>query len=123
MLARNMLLLPGTGFLTEDTMQDISGIGGIDAVRQNSVPRPPLAVADADASSSFARVLKQGIDAVNAQQQQAAALAKGFEAGQDGVDLSEVMIASQKAGLAFRALTQIRNQVVSAYQDVMRMTI
>ncbi|HXF08719.1 MAG TPA: flagellar hook-basal body complex protein FliE [Candidatus Acidoferrales bacterium] len=104
-------------------MRDIGGIGDIDTVRQNSVPRPPMAVADTDTSLSFAHVLKQGIDAVNTQQQQATALAKEFEAGQDGVDLSEVMIASQKAGLAFRALTQIRNQVVSAYQDVMRMTI
>jgi flagellar hook-basal body complex protein FliE len=104
-------------------MADISGIGGADAARQVGALRLPQADTGADASTSFARALKQGIDAVNAQQQEAAALAKGFEAGQENVDLAEVMIASQKAGLAFRALTQIRNQVVSAYQDVMRMTI
>lgn len=106
-------------------MQDIGGISavGVDALQQGGQSRSRPSQAETGSDESFAALLKQGIDNVNVQQQQAAALASGFEAGQDGVDLAEVMIASQKAGLAFRALTQIRNQVVSAYQDVMRMTI
>lgn len=106
-------------------MQDVGGISaaGVDALQQGGQTRSRPSLAEPRSEESFAALLKRGIDDVNAQQQQAAALASGFEAGQDGVDLAEVMIASQKAGLAFRALTQIRNQVVSAYQDVMRMTI
>jgi flagellar hook-basal body complex protein FliE len=104
-------------------MQDVTGIAGVNALHSQGPARLTPATDGSEADASFAALLKSGIDHVNAQQQQAAALASGFEAGQDGVDLAEVMLASQKAGLAFRALTQIRNQVVSASQDVMRMTI
>jgi flagellar hook-basal body complex protein FliE len=106
-------------------MQNVTGMetAGVNALRREAPARLERSSLESGSDASFAALLKSGIDHVNAQQQQATALASGFEAGQDGVDLAEVMLASQKAGLAFRALTQIRNQVVSAYQDVMRMTI
>lgn len=107
-------------------MQGMDGIGGLSplaGMAGNGVEKSAGGAASAGPDASFAALLKRGIEGVNAEQNQAAALAGQFEAGQPGVDLAEVMIASQKAGLAFRALTQIRNQVVSAYQDVMRMTL
>ncbi len=51
------------------------------------------------------------------------ALAKAYEQGDPGVALSQVMVASQKAGVSFQALTQVRNKLVEAYQDVMKMPI
>lgn len=36
-------------------------------------------------------------------------------------DLHEVMIASQKADLSFRFLLQVRNKLLDAYNEVMRM--
>ena len=42
---------------------------------------------------------------------------------QGGVDLTEVMIASQKASVSFQAMTQVRNKLVQAYQDIMQMPV
>ncbi len=50
-------------------------------------------------------------------------MAKAFELGQGGVDLTQVMIASQKASISVQALTQVRNKFVQAYQDIMQMSI
>ncbi len=71
----------------------------------------------------FADLLKQGIDAVNSSQQSASALADAWERGATGVDLAKVMIESQKAAVSFRALTEVRNRFISAYQDIMNMSI
>jgi flagellar hook-basal body complex protein FliE len=72
---------------------------------------------------AFAELFKQGVDSVNSTQQQADALADKWERGDPGVDLARVMIESQKASVSFRALTEVRNRLVSAYQDVMNMSI
>jgi flagellar hook-basal body complex protein FliE len=39
------------------------------------------------------------------------------------VNLPEVMIALQKASLSFQAMTEVRNKLVNAYQDIMNMPI
>jgi flagellar hook-basal body complex protein FliE len=72
---------------------------------------------------SFANVMKAGLDRVNATQEQASTLATRFERGDPGVELSQVMIESQKASVAFRATVEVRNRLVSAYQDIMNMPI
>ena len=36
-------------------------------------------------------------------------------------DIHEIMIASEKAGLSFKLLLQIRNKLLEAYQEIMRM--
>jgi flagellar hook-basal body complex protein FliE len=72
---------------------------------------------------SFASVLKQGLERVNESQAVASDLATRFERGDPGVELSTVMIESQKATVALRATVEIRNRLVSAYQDIMNMPI
>jgi len=91
----------------------------------------PVAAAAADAPGStgavqgpaFGQLLKQGIDSVNQSQQSASALADAWERGASGVDLARVMIESQKASVSFRALTEVRNRLVTVYQDIMNMSI
>jgi flagellar hook-basal body complex protein FliE len=91
----------------------------------------PVAPAAASAAGSvgapqgpaFGELLKQGIDSVNHSQQSAGALADAWERGAAGVDLARVMIESQKASVSFRALTEVRNRLVSVYQDIMNMSI
>jgi flagellar hook-basal body complex protein FliE len=72
---------------------------------------------------SFANVLKQGLEAVNASQNQAADLAARFERGEPGLELSQVMLESQKASVSFRATVEVRNRLVNAYQEIMNMPI
>jgi flagellar hook-basal body complex protein FliE len=50
-------------------------------------------------------------------------MATRFERGVPGVELSQVMLESQKASVAFRATVEVRNRLVSAYQEIMNMPI
>ena len=38
-------------------------------------------------------------------------------------DVAKVMLARQEAGVAFEATLQVRNRLLSAYQDIMRMGV
>jgi len=73
--------------------------------------------------SEFARLLHQGVDQVNQTQQRASALADAFERGATGVELPDVMLELQKASVSFRALTEVRNRLVSAYQEIMNLQL
>jgi len=81
--------------------------------------RPTEAAGQAD----FSSLLSDAVNKVNETQMRAGELAKAFEAGEQGVDLAEVMVAMQKASLSFQATTQVRNRLVSAYQDIMNMPL
>lgn len=83
-------------------------------------PQAPAAPATT-APSSFANVLKSSLDQVNQSEQRAASLAADFQRGVPGVDLPQVMIQIEKADVSFRALTEVRNRLISAYQDIMNM--
>lgn len=83
---------------------------------------PNMQTAEAG-KGEFQSALMQAIDKTNEMQMNAAALAARYEQGDPQVDLSEVMISLQKSSVSFQALTQVRNRVVSAYQDIMNMPI
>lgn len=74
-------------------------------------------------ADSFANVMKQGLDQVNQTQARAADLATQFERGVPGVELPQVMLEMQKASVSFRAITEVRNRFVNAYQEIMNMPI
>jgi len=74
-------------------------------------------------SSSFAALLKGAVDKVNEHQTDASRLREAYERGDPSVDLPQVMIQAQKASVSFQAMTQVRNRLVAAYEDVMKMTI
>lgn len=71
----------------------------------------------------FTAVLEKSVEYVNDQAVQSANLANAFERGDPGVELSQVMIEMQKARISFETLSQVRNKVVSAYQEIMNMPI
>ena len=73
--------------------------------------------------NGFAKLLKQGIDSVNATQSKATDLATKFERGVPGVELPQVMLEMQKANISFRALTEVRNKFVEAYREIMNMPL
>ncbi|MET1255041.1 flagellar hook-basal body complex protein FliE [Aliikangiella maris] len=73
--------------------------------------------------NNFGNVLSSAINKVNHYQQQSAMAATQVEAGDGGASLVKAVIASQKASVAFQATLQVRNKVVSAYQDIMNMPI
>ncbi len=77
----------------------------------------------APSSAGFGEMLKSTIDAVNETQEVSRNLKVGFENGSTDASLAEVMIATQKADLSFRAVTEVRNKLVAAYQDIMNMPV
>ena len=78
---------------------------------------------NATAAPDFGALLRESLNQVNSLQQSAAEMSTALEQGQPGLDISRVMVEAQKATLAFRAMTEVRNRLVSAYQDVMNMAI
>jgi flagellar hook-basal body complex protein FliE len=71
----------------------------------------------------FGEVMSQAINKVNEVQKASTSLSESYVRGDSRVDISEVMIASQKASVAFAAMTQVRNKLVDAYKDVMNMPV
>jgi flagellar hook-basal body complex protein FliE len=88
--------------------------------RASGISEAPAAAAQ---PSEFANLLKNSLDQVAGMQNQATALADAYESGDKSVDLTKVMLEVQKASLAFRAMTEVRNKLVDAYQQVMNMSV
>jgi flagellar hook-basal body complex protein FliE len=88
--------------------------------RASGISEAPAAAAQ---PSDFANLMKNSVDHVAGMQNQATALAEAYEGGDKSVDLTKVMLELQKAGLAFRAMTEVRNKLVDAYQQVMNMSV
>jgi flagellar hook-basal body complex protein FliE len=72
---------------------------------------------------SFSDLLKQTVDSVNETQMRSSQLQTAYELGDTSVDITQVMIQMQKASVSFEAMTQVRNRLVSAYQDIMNMPL
>lgn len=74
-------------------------------------------------TADFAEIIKASLDKVNTAQSDARAMADAFEAGDKSVELPEVMVALQKANISFQAISQVRNKLLTAYQEVMNMQV
>jgi flagellar hook-basal body complex protein FliE len=79
-----------------------------------------MPVAPAGADGSFSGALTNALQQVNqlsgGAEQQIGSMLKGGNA-----DMSTVMIAVEKADVAFQLMMQVRNKIVSAYQDIEKM--
>jgi flagellar hook-basal body complex protein FliE len=95
----------------------ISGLGAIGSI--SSLPNLP-SLQPAEAGGGFGGVLSNALQQVNqlggGAEQQIGSLLKGGNA-----DMSTVMIAVEKADVAFQLMMQVRNKIVSAYQDIEKM--
>ncbi len=94
--------------------QSSAALPGTDAAQSASSTAP---------ASSFSSVLAKSVSQVNSVQMHAGEMTKAFESGAAGVDLSDVMVSLQKAEISFKAMTEVRNKLVSAYQDIMNMPV
>jgi flagellar hook-basal body complex protein FliE len=121
-------------------MSAVSGVGAagsvgqIIALRQQIIDRTSLLQelhqakqggaieAPSEPAGGFANSLKSAIDGVNATQQNASRITEAYERG-EVTDIAKVMLARQEAGVAFEATLQVRNKLLSAYQDIMRMGV
>lgn len=71
---------------------------------------------------SFSEVLASAIRQVEQDQRHANEMAVRLAAG-EVEDIAQVMIASERATLSLNLAIQVRNKVIEAYQEIMRMTL
>jgi len=90
---------------------------------QTKLGLPQSGATQQSGPSEFANILSKGIDSVNQADQRATQLSAAFQRGEPGVELPQVMLEMQKATVSFRALTEVRNRLVTAYQDIMNMQV
>lgn len=89
--------------------------------RTLNMPKP--GAPETAAPASFGNLLRNTLDGVNDAQQTSTRMKAEFVAGTSDASLADVMIASEKASLSFRAVTEVRNKLVQAYQDIMNMPV
>ena len=73
--------------------------------------------------NQFSNLMTQSIQDVNQAMQTSKDITAAFEAGDPSVSLAEVMITAQKASLQFAGMTEVRNKLLNAYQEVMNMPV
>jgi flagellar hook-basal body complex protein FliE len=89
-------------------------------IDRNAALKSPTAAAPA--AGGFQSAIQDALQSVNRIQEQASTASAAFERGETQ-DLASVMIARQKAAIAFEATLQVRNRLLGAYKDVMNMPL
>lgn len=72
-----------------------------------------------DPLSDFKKALGQSIDELNRLSDEAEQKVQGMVMGE--TDIHEAMIAMEKAGISLKLMIQVRNKVIAAYEEIMRM--
>lgn len=92
----------------------------------SAVTTPPAVQSPAETpevfAKSFSQFLGEALSSVEAAQVQADEAARKLATGEIR-DIAEVTIASEKATLALQLTVQVRNRVIEAYQEMMRMPV
>jgi flagellar hook-basal body complex protein FliE len=71
----------------------------------------------------FLSTISQALGATSQDQAAASDAENGVAAGKPGASMASALVLSDRAELAWNAVVAVRNEVVSAYQSVMNMTI
>lgn len=98
---------------------DVTRIGNSPLIAPTEIPGAQGAEGK---SQSFGEVLKDSLKQVNSLQQEADASIQSLATGGEA-SLHDTMLAIQKAELSFKLMMQVRNKIVEAYQEVIRMQV
>jgi len=90
----------------------LGGIGGLDNLNSNKKKM----------NVDFSKILSKAVEQVNELQHEASKMQEDFAAGKID-NVHEVLIAAEKADISLRLTTEIRNKIVEAYKEIMRMQI
>lgn len=85
-----------------------------------TLPTQPTAVGGKQGESGFGATLRNAISQVDQLSQESQGQVTGLLQG-DRQDLHNVMIAVEKADVAFQLMMQVRNKIVNAYEEVSKM--
>lgn len=96
-----------------DALQDVRAATGAVSNPAEASNTPPV-------GGGFADALSGALENVSAVQARSGAMQAAYERG-EVTDIAKVMLARQEAGVAFEATLQVRNKLLTAYQEIMRM--
>jgi flagellar hook-basal body complex protein FliE len=100
-------------------MADLA-IGAATSLPAAAAGAPPAA--RGATGSGFAEALSRALDEVNTLQLEAEARARALAAGTGG-DTVETVVGLEKANIAFQLTVQVRNKLLEAYQEIMRLQV
>ncbi|BAU58854.1 flagellar hook-basal body complex protein FliE [Halorhodospira halochloris] len=103
-------------FRIEQALAEMRSIGGQQqsAAATNKQDAPPV--------EEFSSLLRQAVEHVNDRQVDSTDLKDAYMRGED-VQLTDVMISSQKAQLSFEAMKEVRNRFLEAYEEISNMQV
>jgi flagellar hook-basal body complex protein FliE len=84
--------------------------------------KPAVSPGAAGGEKSFADTLKDAVGTVNTLQKQSDTQMQQLATGKTS-DIPQVMMAAEKADIALRMMVQVRNKIIDAYQEVMKMQV
>ena len=88
----------------------------------NTIASPVKNVNNLNENINFKEVLLDALNNVNTLEQESAKMTEDFIAGRTD-DIYSVLIASEKASISLQFIMEVRNKVMDAYQEIMRMQI
>jgi len=94
----------------------------INKLDETASPQQKGSVQKDDKSTSFKDMLKESIEEVNKLQLEAQQTMEDLASGKDK-DIQHAMMTLQKADLSLRTMMEVRNKLVEAYQEIMRMQV
>lgn len=92
---------------------------------QLQLPTPSVnggAAGGAEAPKSFADTLKEAINSTNVAQKEADVKMQELATGKNQ-NIHDVMLSAEKADISLRLMVQVRNKIIEAYQDIMKMQV
>lgn len=99
-----------------NSIQGTGNLSGLMKVNTGLQPTP------FESQKNFGTFLKDAIREVNVKQIESDNMTQKLILGED-VDLHNVMITAQKASIALNATMEVRNKVIEAYQEIIRMPV
>ena len=96
--------------------------GNIRDSKSLSVEGPSSVGSSAESGKSFADTLKDAVSSVNELQKSSDTFAQNVATGKTD-DVAGAMIAADRADIALRVMVQVRNKIIDAYQEVMKMQV
>lgn len=114
----NAGLIDATRFGSSQSPGEVTHRSEINSSQQ---PGPGSSVSG-NSGPSFAETLKNAVNSVNEMQKQSDVGMQKLATGKSD-NLHEVMIAAEKADIALKLMVQMRNKMIEAYQDIMKMQV
>ena len=96
------------------------GLGKLGETRESRTNGPAGATGLAEPSKSFADTLKDAVQNVNASQKEADVKMQELATGKNN-NIHDVMLSAEKADISLKLMVQVRNKIIEAYQEIMKM--